>query len=245
MQAPTAGELLPVLGLRATGLPAACALPLLLTATLFAGPLAMLALDAHNNNSGSSSSSSKDSSSNCGTRQLLSLVEGWRWAVLQARRLLSVQQPATSTPAGAALDIPGKQPTVGSSCHGRSSPSPAGGGGSSSVLRRLQENPLPLRNYVAAPATEELCFRAGLVSCLLLGGAGPAACIWLSPLAFGAAHLHHWHELVAHQGWPRQRAAAAVAFQVGGWVGGWVGGGVGGVEARQAGDGQGLLRALV
>eukprot|EP00887_Chlorella_sp_A99_P000161 scaffold13.g161.t1 len=146
-EAPTAGELLPALGLRREGLRTACTLPLLLTATLYAGPLVMLALDA------------------------------------------------TAAPGGAAVALDG--------------------GAALSLVQRLHADPAPLRNYVAAPMAEEACFRAGLLSALLLGGAPPAAAVWLSPLAFGAAHLHHWHDLVSHQGWERWRATAATAFQFG------------------------------
>lgn len=65
------------------------------------------------------------------------------------------------------------------------------------------------------------------MSFLLARGAGAAACIFASPLAFGAAHLHHLHDLVAHQGLPLRRAALAVAFQlcyttVFGWYAAWL-----------------------
>jgi prenyl protein peptidase len=128
------------MGLRSTGLLAACTLPLLLTAARFAGPLAMDALDG---------------------------------ALLSSRRL----------------------------------PSAA----------------MAVRNFAAAPLTEELCFRCGLVSYLILGGTSPARCIWLSPALFGAAHLHHALDLVRHQGWALGRALAASAFQFGytlafGWL---------------------------
>ena len=111
----------------------ACVLPLLLTAMLFAGPLAMWAVD---------------------------------W---------SRGQPATAPP--------------------------------------LPRGPLPLRNLLVAPLTEEAAFRGCLLPFLLLRGAGPTAAAGLSLAAFGGAHLHHLHELVAFGGWGRGEAALAVLFQ--------------------------------
>ena len=56
------------------------------------------------------------------------------------------------------------------------------------------------RNWVVAPLTEELTFRACLLSFLLASGVARPAALWLSPLIFASAHLHHLHELIAHQG---------------------------------------------
>lgn len=71
-----------------------------------------------------------------------------------------------------------------------------------------------LRNWLAAPLVEEFVFRACLISFLLTAGARPAAVVWLSPLLFGAAHLHHAWELCRHKGQARGAAARAVAFQL-------------------------------
>ena len=78
---------------------------------------------------------------------------------------------------------------------------------------RVPAGPAALRNLVAAPLTEELIFRGGLLSFLLARGLAPGAAAALSPLAFGAAHLHHLHNLVAWEGWPLRRALPAVLFQ--------------------------------
>lgn len=83
------------------------------------------------------------------------------------------------------------------------------------VRRGLLRTPAGLRNLVAAPLTEELCFRAGLISFLLASGVSPARALWLSPLVFGAAHVHHVYDLVKHQGWAVADAAAAATVQVG------------------------------
>lgn len=81
--------------------------------------------------------------------------------------------------------------------------------------RRPPTAALAIRNLLAAPVTEELCFRSGLVSFLLLSGTSPTRCIWLSPLLFGVAHLHHAYDLVKHEGWPLVHALATAAFQLG------------------------------
>lgn len=46
------------------------------------------------------------------------------------------------------------------------------------------------RNYVVAPATEELLFRCCLVP-LLAPALGASNTLWAAPLFFGVAHLHH------------------------------------------------------
>jgi prenyl protein peptidase len=58
---------------------------------------------------------------------------------------------------------------------------------------------LDARNLVVAPLTEELCFRAGLVSYILLHGTSPLQCVFLSPLYFAMAHMHHVYDMMKHQ----------------------------------------------
>ena len=77
------------------------------------------------------------------------------------------------------------------------------------------DNPATIRNLVAAPLTEELCVRCGLVSYLLARGVSPPRCLWLSPSLFGLAHLHHAVDLVKHQRWTVGRAAVVCAVQFG------------------------------
>lgn len=51
--------------------------------------------------------------------------------------------------------------------------------------------PQTFRNLLVAPLTEEFVFRAGLISFLLARGESVQRCLWLSPLYFGIAHIHH------------------------------------------------------
>jgi len=70
-----------------------------------------------------------------------------------------------------------------------------------------------LRNIIAAPITEELMFRGGMVSFLILRGVRPFWAALLSPLVFGMCHLHHLHDMVVHQRKSVQIAVAAVLAQ--------------------------------
>lgn len=51
--------------------------------------------------------------------------------------------------------------------------------------------PIWMRNYVVGPVTEEFVYRACCITALEWGGISQSACVWYSPLLFGAAHLHH------------------------------------------------------
>ncbi|PHH77590.1 hypothetical protein CDD82_3452 [Ophiocordyceps australis] len=50
------------------------------------------------------------------------------------------------------------------------------------------------RNLVAGPITEECLFRAAAVPLLLLAGSETNFVIFVSPLIFGLAHIHHFYE---------------------------------------------------
>ncbi|KAI9881419.1 MAG: hypothetical protein M1830_003426 [Pleopsidium flavum] len=50
------------------------------------------------------------------------------------------------------------------------------------------------RNYVAGPITEELVFRSLLIPLHLLAHVSPIRMIFLTPLYFGIAHIHHFYE---------------------------------------------------
>ncbi|KAI5849417.1 hypothetical protein DFP73DRAFT_571942 [Morchella snyderi] len=50
------------------------------------------------------------------------------------------------------------------------------------------------RNFVAAPFTEEIVFRSCLVPLHLIAGKSPISVVFLSPLYFGIAHIHHGYE---------------------------------------------------
>lgn len=47
------------------------------------------------------------------------------------------------------------------------------------------------RNLIIAPASEELVFRALTIPIFLLAKTGPMRIVFLTPLVFGLAHLHH------------------------------------------------------
>ncbi|KAI6147286.1 CAAX protease self-immunity-domain-containing protein [Pisolithus tinctorius] len=73
-----------------------------------------------------------------------------------------------------------------------------------------------IRNYVVAPITEEVVFRACVLSAYHLANASKARMILLSPLAFGAAHIHHaWETYNRYGRSPAalKRAAIGTAFQ--------------------------------
>lgn len=70
-----------------------------------------------------------------------------------------------------------------------------------------------IRNIIAAPITEELMFRGGMVSFLILRGVRPFWAALLSPLVFGMCHLHHLHDMVVHQRKSVQIAVTAVFAQ--------------------------------
>ncbi|KAI1919014.1 CAAX prenyl protease [Ophidiomyces ophidiicola] len=50
------------------------------------------------------------------------------------------------------------------------------------------------RNYVAGPITEEVIFRSIIVTLHLLANVSPARIVFVSPLYFGIAHVHHFYE---------------------------------------------------
>ncbi|KAL8906740.1 MAG: hypothetical protein Q9171_006152 [Xanthocarpia ochracea] len=52
------------------------------------------------------------------------------------------------------------------------------------------------RNYVAGPVTEEILFRSLLVPLHLLTPLSPTRIIFVTPLYFGIAHVHHFYEFV-------------------------------------------------
>eukprot|EP01018_Ginkgo_biloba_P012758 Gb_14544 [translate_table: standard] len=74
---------------------------------------------------------------------------------------------------------------------------------------------LAWRNYVVAPLTEELVFRACMIPLLLCGGIKPYAVIFLCPVFFSLAHLNHFWELYYQQSYDISRAALIVGLQLG------------------------------
>ncbi|GIL68953.1 hypothetical protein Vafri_22216, partial [Volvox africanus] len=69
------------------------------------------------------------------------------------------------------------------------------------------------RNLVVAPVSEEFVFRSCMVPLLVLEGLSFQNVVFLTPLFFGAAHLHHVIHLLRHQRVPLGRAMATASFQ--------------------------------
>ncbi|KAJ6782906.1 hypothetical protein PWT90_04895 [Aphanocladium album] len=63
-----------------------------------------------------------------------------------------------------------------------------------SGLQHLWQSWPDWRNIVAGPVTEECLFRSAVVPLLVLANASPTSIIFLSPLVFGGAHVHHFYE---------------------------------------------------
>ncbi|OAQ62274.1 CaaX-protease [Pochonia chlamydosporia 170] len=79
-------------------------------------------------------------------------------------------------------------------------------------LARLQRDWAMWRNMVAGPITEECLFRSAAVPLLLVAGCSMRGIIFLSPLVFGLAHLHHFYEFrVTH---PETPLVAAIARSI-------------------------------
>ncbi|KAL2915205.1 CAAX prenyl protease [Polyrhizophydium stewartii] len=69
-----------------------------------------------------------------------------------------------------------------------------------------------VRNWIVGPVAEEIIFRGCLVPLALAGGLAPPLAVWLLPLLFGIAHLHHAWEMYRDGG--ATAGAAAKAAQV-------------------------------
>ncbi|KAJ5397325.1 hypothetical protein N7509_005438 [Penicillium cosmopolitanum] len=50
------------------------------------------------------------------------------------------------------------------------------------------------RNYVAGPVTEEVMFRSAIIPLHLLAHISPGRVVFIAPLYFGIAHVHHFYE---------------------------------------------------
>ncbi|EFJ19675.1 hypothetical protein SELMODRAFT_110711, partial [Selaginella moellendorffii] len=74
----------------------------------------------------------------------------------------------------------------------------------------LGQDVVAWRNYVVAPLSEEIVFRACMIPLLLCGGYSPTAAILISPTFFSLAHVHRFWELVHHERFTPKRAAFVV-----------------------------------
>lgn len=79
----------------------------------------------------------------------------------------------------------------------------------------VSSNVVAWRNYVVAPFTEELVFRACMVPLLLCGGFKPYNVVFLSPIFFSLAHLNHLWELYSRQNCSMLKAVMVVGLQLG------------------------------
>ncbi|KAB1223588.1 CAAX prenyl protease 2 [Morella rubra] len=79
----------------------------------------------------------------------------------------------------------------------------------------VASNVLAWRNYVVAPLTEELVFRACMIPLLLCGGFKPYTVIYLCPIFFSLAHLNHLMEFYSKQNYSLVKTAVVVGLQLG------------------------------
>ncbi|CAG8208098.1 unnamed protein product [Penicillium salamii] len=72
------------------------------------------------------------------------------------------------------------------------------------------------RNYVAGPFTEEVMFRSAIVPLHLLAHESPGRIVFIAPLYFGIAHVHHFYEFrLTHPDTPAFAALLRSLFQFG------------------------------
>ncbi|KAK4419363.1 CAAX prenyl protease 2 [Sesamum alatum] len=79
----------------------------------------------------------------------------------------------------------------------------------------LTSNVSSWRNYLVAPLTEELVFRACMIPLLLCGGFSTYTVIFLCPIFFSLAHLNHLLEYYYQQNCSLTKACAVVGLQLG------------------------------
>ncbi|KAK3226815.1 hypothetical protein Dsin_006677 [Dipteronia sinensis] len=79
----------------------------------------------------------------------------------------------------------------------------------------MASNVMAWRNYVVAPLTEELVFRACMIPLLLCGGFKICTVIFLCPVFFSLAHLNHLMEIYSRQNYSLLKASMAVGLQLG------------------------------
>ncbi|KAK5664170.1 hypothetical protein OQA88_386 [Cercophora sp. LCS_1] len=72
--------------------------------------------------------------------------------------------------------------------------------------------PIGFRNIIAGPVTEELLFRSASVPLMLVAETSLTKTIFLSPIIFGLAHVHHFYEFRLTN--PQVPAAAALARSI-------------------------------
>lgn len=76
-------------------------------------------------------------------------------------------------------------------------------------------NVVAWRNYVVAPFTEELVFRACMIPLLLCSGFQTQTIIFIGPVFFSLAHLNHFMELYYQQRYSFLKAFSIVGLKLG------------------------------
>ncbi|KAK4137367.1 Abi-domain-containing protein [Trichocladium antarcticum] len=72
------------------------------------------------------------------------------------------------------------------------------------------------RNLIAGPVTEEVLFRTASIPLFVVARASPAQTLFLTPVLFGLAHVHHLYEFrLTHPQVPAARALLRSVFQLG------------------------------
>lgn len=79
----------------------------------------------------------------------------------------------------------------------------------------VASNILAWRNFLVAPLTEELVFRACMIPLLLCGGFKINTIIFLCPVFFSLAHLNHLMEIYSAQNFSLLKASMIVGLQLG------------------------------
>ncbi|KAL3754140.1 hypothetical protein ACJRO7_001398 [Eucalyptus globulus] len=82
------------------------------------------------------------------------------------------------------------------------------------ILSRAS-NIMAWRNFVVAPLTEELVFRACMISILLCGGFEKYSILILGPILFSLAHLNHFMEIYMKQNRQLIKASMIIGLQLG------------------------------
>lgn len=70
-----------------------------------------------------------------------------------------------------------------------------------------------IRNYIVGPVTEELVFRACIMSVHKAAGFSPIVSVFVTPFYFGVAHLHHGYELFVSMGSKGKNKIMVIALQ--------------------------------
>ncbi|KAI4370180.1 hypothetical protein MLD38_018554 [Melastoma candidum] len=76
-------------------------------------------------------------------------------------------------------------------------------------------NVMTWRNFVVAPVTEELVFRACMLPLLLCGGFRKYTAIFMCPVFFSLAHLNHFMEIYFQQNCQLVKALMVIGLQLG------------------------------